>query len=464
MGSIFGTDGIRDRAGQGWLSPANVRRIGRAAGFLLSRDPALFRTPLPARLRRLRTPTSAKSPARRCVVIGRDPRASGPGIERALAEGLAEHGVAVVSAGVVSTPGVAYLARRWGALLGIVISASHNPAGDNGIKLISPQGFKVPDAAETALEEILRGGDPPAAGTSAPRPRDASRRVSEYLDFLAGFSRPLKGMRIVADCGHGAASALAGPLLRRLGARAVILNASPDGRNINRGCGALHPEGLSRVVRREKADAGVAFDGDADRAIFVDETGEVRDGEHVLALAGVQLRRARRLPGGRVVSTVMANFGLERHLAAHGISLVRTRVGDRYVAEEMLASGAVLGGEPSGHVLFYDASPAGDGLLTALRVFDLLRAQGRRFSETAFAKFPQVLLNVRVARKPPLESAPGVAGAVRRAEAELGADGRVLVRYSGTEPLCRVMVEGPRRDLVERLSRTLAGVVEKELA
>jgi phosphoglucosamine mutase len=271
-------------------------------------------------------------------------------------------------------------------------------------------------------------------------------------------------MKIVADCGHGAASAFAGPLLKRLGARTVVLNAKPDGRNINEGCGALHPAGLAKAVLAEKADAGVAFDGDADRAIFVDETGQVRDGEHVLALAGVHLKQARRLPGDVVVSTVMANFGLERHLAAHGIALKRTKVGDRYVAEEMLASGHVLGGEPSGHVLFFDASPAGDGLLTALRVFDLLKGLGRRFSETAFPKFPQVLVNVRVARRPPLDQVPALASAIRTAERDLGADGRVLVRYSGTELLCRVMVEGPRQDQVDRLAASVADAVRKELA
>ncbi len=464
MASIFGTDGIRDQAGRGWLSPANVLRVGRAAGSVLASRPADVRSFIPASLKRLRTPLSRTSPAKGRVLIGRDPRASGPDIEARLARGLALQGIETALAGVISTPGVAYLARRWGCLLGIVISASHNPAEDNGIKLISPQGFKVPDVAEAAIEGILEGPDPLPAPRPAGKPRDCSKRASEYLDFLEGFSRPLKGMKIVADCGHGAASAFAGPLFKRLGAKAVILNAKPDGRNINAGCGALHPEGLARAVLAERADAGVAFDGDADRAIFVDETGQVRDGEHVLALAGVHFKTKRRLPGNVVVSTVMANFGLERHLAAHGITLRRTKVGDRYVAEELLATGALLGGEPSGHILFFDASPAGDGMLTALRVFDLLREQGRRFSETAFPKFPQILLNVRVARKPPLDQAPRIGEAVRRAEAELGADGRILVRYSGTEPLCRVMVEGPRKDLVDRLSSDVAGVVQKELA
>jgi phosphoglucosamine mutase len=463
MDPIFGTDGIRDRAGQGWLSDPNVLRVGRAVGAVVAARPGVLRSPVPARFRKLRTAVSRTSPARGSVLIGRDSRASGPHLEALLAEGLAAQGVPVALAGVVSTPGVAYLARRWGCSLGIVISASHNPADDNGIKLISPQGFKVPDAGEAAVEAILRSADPAPAPRPAGSAKDCSKRSAEYLDFLEGFSRPLKGMRIVADCGHGAAAAFAGPLFRRLGARVVVLNASPDGRNINAGCGALHPEGLAKAVLREKADAGVAFDGDADRAIFVDETGQVRDGEHVLALAGTALKARRRLPGNAVVSTVMANFGLERHLASHGIALARTKVGDRYVAEEMLAKGRVLGGEPSGHVLFYDASPAGDGLLTALRVFDLLREQGRRFSEVAFAKFPQVLINVKVARKPPLGQCPGIGAAISAAERELGSDGRILVRYSGTESLCRVMVEGPREEPVKRLAAAAADAVKKEI-
>ena len=464
MGTVFGTDGIRDRAGHGWLALSKVTLIARAAGSLLARRASAFRTPVPRGFARLRTGVSRTSPARGCVLIGRDPRASGPGIERALAEGFAAHGVGVALAGVVTTPGVSYLARRWGCALGVVISASHNPAEDNGIKFISPQGFKIPDAAEEAIEAILSSGDAPAKPRrQAPAPKDVTKRLSEYVDFLSGFSRPLKGMKIVIDCGHGAASALAGPLFRRLGARVTALNASPDGKNINAGCGALHPEGVVRAVRREKADIGVAFDGDADRAILVDEKGEVRDGEHVLALCGIHLKEGRKLRGNRIVSTVMANFGLERHLADRGISLTRTKVGDRYVAEEMARSGAVLGGEPSGHVLFFDASPAGDGMLTALRVFDVLRERGQKLSETAFRKFPQVLLNVRVARKPALEKVPALQAAVRAAERELGSDGRILVRYSGTESLCRVMVEAPRADMVDRLARAVAGAVEKEL-
>jgi len=464
MGEIFGTDGIRDRAGHGFLAPDKVIQVARAAGALLRKSPARLKTSIPKAFRHLGGKPLPGAPGRGRVIIGRDTRASGPEIEAALAEGFQSMGVDVGLAGVISTPGVATLTRLWGGALGVVISASHNPAADNGIKLISPQGFKIPDGAEESIEKLLKGKPLPGR-VKKPRPAaDLSRKTSDYPDFLAKFCRPLKGMTIAIDCGHGAASAFAGPLFKRLGARVIVLNAAPDGTNINAGCGALHPEQVAEAVMREKADIGVAFDGDADRAILVDETGAIRDGETVLSLCGLHLKEKKKLPKNTVVSTVMANFGLERHLAAQGITLKRTKVGDKFVAEEMLRSGSALGGEPSGHVLFFDAAPAGDGMLTALRVFDVLAERGQKLSQAAFAKFPQVLINVKVARKPPLEDVPGIQTAIGAAEKELGADGRILVRYSGTEHLCRVMVEGPRDEMVKRLAASVAEVVQKELA
>jgi phosphoglucosamine mutase len=465
MGKIFGTDGVRDRAGSGPLAPDRVAALAAAAGTLLRRDPALFAAPLPEAFRALGAPGPDPFGAGK-VLVGRDTRASGPAIEEALVEGFRAAGVDVLRAGVLPTPGVACLTRLWGCALGVVISASHNPAEDNGIKFISPQGFKIPDAAEAAIEALLE--DPAFRPPAPPRPgtaEDLSARAEDYPEFLARFlPRSLRGVTIAVDCAHGAASAFARPLLERLGARVLLTGASPDGSNINAGVGALHPERVAELVRRERADLGVAFDGDADRAIFADETGAVRDGETVLALCGADLRRKGRLPGDRVVSTVMANYGLERHLAAHGIRLLRTKVGDRFVAEEMLRSGAVLGGEPSGHVLFFDASPAGDGLLTTLRVLGVLAERGEPLSRAAFEKFPQALLNVPVRRKPPLDEVPALERAVEAARRELGPDGRVLVRYSGTEPLCRVMVEGPDAGRVERLAAELAETVRRELA
>jgi phosphoglucosamine mutase len=295
-------------------------------------------------------------------------------------------------------------------------------------------------------------------------PRALSYPSADYLDFLAVFSRQLSVIKIALDCANGASSAFAPKLFERLGARTIVTSASPDGRNINRDCGALHPEKIAAVVRRERARIGFAFDGDADRLIMVDERGTVRAGETVLALCGLHLKEKRKLPKNTVVSTVMANFGLERRLAAGGITLLRTRVGDRYVAEEMLKTGTILGGEPSGHVLFFDAAPAGDGMLTALRVLGVLAERGQRLSEAAFPKFPQVLLNVRVVRKPAIEEVSALRKAIAAAEMSLGSDGRILVRYSGTEPVCRVMVEGPREALVNRLARSVAAVVDKELA
>lgn len=464
MGDIFGTDGIRDRAGHGFLAPDKVVQVARAAGAALRRSPARFRAPIPQAFRHLKPAPPRNGPGRGRVIIGRDTRASGPAIEAALASGFQSMGVDVGLAGVITTPGVATLTRLWGGALGVVISASHNPAEDNGIKLISPQGFKIPDAAEESIEKLLRG-KPVAARVKRPKEAvDLSVRASDYLDFLTQFSRPLKGLKIVADCGHGASSAFAGPLFRRLGATVVVLNASPDGRNINADCGALHPEKVAAAVKAEKADVGVAFDGDADRLILVDETGAVRDGETVLALCGLHYKEKKSLPGNTVVSTVMANFGLERHLAAHGISLRRTKVGDRYVAEDMIKTGSILGGEPSGHVLFFDAAPAGDGMLTALRVLDVLAERGQKLSQGAFAKFPQLLINVRVAKKPPIEKVPAVRDAIAAAEKELGSDGRILVRYSGTEALCRVMVEGPREGEVKKHAARVADIVKKELA
>jgi phosphoglucosamine mutase len=463
MGEIFGTDGIRDRAGHGFLAPEKVTQVARAAGALLRKSPSKLKTSIPLAFRHLGGKPLKGAPGRDRVIIGRDTRASGPDIEAALAEGFQSMGVDVGLAGVISTPGVATLTRLWGGALGVVISASHNPAADNGLKLISPQGFKIPDGAEDAIEKLLKG-KPLAARLRKPKTAiDLSQHTSDYPDFLASFCRPLKGMSIAIDCGHGAASGFAGPLFRRLGAKVTVLNAAPDGTNINAGCGALHPEQVALAVKREKADVGVAFDGDADRAILVDETGEIRDGETVLALCGLHLKEKKKLPKNTVVSTVMANFGLERHLAASGISLRRTKVGDKFVAEEMLRSGAALGGEPSGHVLFFDAAPAGDGMLTALRVFDVLAERGLRLSQAAFPKFPQLLINVNVARKPPLDVVPGIQAAIAAAEKELGADGRILVRYSGTEQLCRVMVEGPRDPMVRRLAAAVAEVVQKEL-
>jgi len=452
--ALFGTDGVRARAGEGPLTPESLRRLGHAIGTLLRDHPRIFHPDVSPTVRR-----TLKLPAKVAgirVVIGCDTRESGPSIERDLLHGM---GAEAIRVGVVPTPGIAWLAREWKAALGIAISASHNPAHDNGVKVISGEGFKIPDAAEARIEEVWKG---------APADRRPGKSVKRsgalYLKFLRSQlppGRPLKDFRLVIDCAHGAASPWAPRLFRALGARVTVLHAKPDGRNINEGAGALHPELLSEAVRKAKADLGAAFDGDADRCILVDERGEVRDGDHIMALCAEAMKRDGSIGGDVVVSTVMANLGLEKRLESMGLRLARVKVGDKFVAEEMMRSGARLGGEQSGHVIFLDAATAGDGMLTTLRVLRVMLQAGKPLSElcAGLTKAPQVLINVPVREKPDLGSVPAVREAVAAAERELKGDGRILLRYSGTESLCRVMVEGMNGDLVQRSADGVAAAV-----
>ncbi len=446
--ALFGTDGIRARAGEGPLTPEGVQRIGLAIGRLLRTQAGLFATVADPEL------------PRGAVLIGRDTRESGEGIEANLTHGIMTFGNEVWTAGVLPTPGIAYLTRSWSCSLGIVVSASHNPASDNGIKLLSPEGFKAPDAAEEAVEKLA--ADPNLQEPGQPMTsfyRRVANRSDEYSWFLRDqYGGSLAGMTIVVDCAHGAASHIAPAVLQSLGAKVVAVNASPDGTNINENAAALKPELLAERVRREKADLGAAYDGDADRCILVDETGAVRDGDHILAVCATALP-----PGSTVVSTVMANWGLEVWLRERKITLARTQVGDRHVVEVMRRCGATLGGEQSGHVVFLDASPSGDGMLTTLRVLRLMKERGRTLSQLCedFRKSPQVLINVPVAVKQPLDSVAPLQQAIRAAEN--GLTGRVLVRYSGTEPLCRVMVEGDDAAQVGRVAQSLADAVKKHL-
>jgi phosphoglucosamine mutase len=452
--ALFGTDGIRAPAGEGPLSSESLRRLGHAIGTLLRDEPRILHPEVSASVRRaLRLPERVTGMK---VVIGRDTRASGPGIERDLLHGM---GVSAIRVGVVPTPGIAWLARHWKAALAISISASHNPARDNGIKVISGTGFKIPDGAESRIEEVWK------TSKGDKRPGKSVRRSGEpYLRFLRSQlpkGKPLKDVRLVVDCAHGAASPWAPKLFKSLGARLTVLNAKPDGRNINEGAGALHPERLARAVRDAKARLGAGFDGDADRCILVDEKGEVRDGDHILALCADAMRLEGTLGGDAVVSTVMANLGLEKRLQSLGLKLARVKVGDKFVADEMMRTGASLGGEQSGHIIFLDAATAGDGMLTTLRVLRILLATGKNLGDlcVGLTKAPQVLLNVPVRSKPDLDGVPAVRDAVAAAEREMSGDGRVLLRYSGTESLCRVMVEGMNGDLVKRTAEDLAAVV-----
>lgn len=468
--ALFGTDGIRAEANRGILSPGNLVRLGGVIGSLLRQNPQGFTEPLARRLSLLNHRAALGKPSPRTVLLGRDTRASGPMIEAALTAGLLSQGARVRLAGVCPTPVLAYLTRKWDAGCGIAVSASHNPASDNGLKILSREGLKVPDVIEGAIERLFAEGGPPSgANGRIGRVEDDHDRVTEYVEDLltqVALGLSLKGMRIVVDGANGAAYRLAPRILTTLGARVIAVNCAPDGTNINRGCGALHPERLRRVVRQARADCACSFDGDGDRVLFLDEKGSVFDGDLVLAAAGRWLKSRGGLLRNTIVGTVMSNLGLEDALREEGIRLVRTPVGDRYVVQRMMEEGYILGGEPSGHVIFLTDATTGDGIVTALRLLRISRELGVPLSQLAkgVVKYPQVLLNVRVRRKPAFEGVPAIAAAHRRARAIVGEQGRILLRYSGTEPLARVMVEGPRKASVTRAATTLAEAVRKHLA
>ena len=394
------------------------------------------------------------------VLIGRDTRESGPHISERIARGLAAAGVEPISAGVLTTPGVAWLVNREGFAAGVVISASHNPYHDNGVKLISSTGMKFPDAVEAELERFILSSNEEAEARNAMQLHDNEKIDDDYLDGLRAALLPganLTGMKIVMDCANGAASSLAPRLFRSLGAEVIAMGNTPDGRNINAGCGSLHPEKMQQRVRETGAAMGVAFDGDADRAIFASKSGRLVDGDGVLLVLGRYFKTAGKLKGDVIVGTTMANLGLERALEKSGLKLARTAVGDRYVLEEMLRIGANLGGEQSGHILFLDDATTGDGMLTAIKMASVIALAGPLDELVAEMKvFPQKIVNVKVKSKPSLDSLPEVSRELAAAEKALGTSGRVVLRYSGTEPLARVMVEAEHEDDVRRWTDTLA--------
>jgi phosphoglucosamine mutase len=445
--ALFGTDGIRGVAGQAPLDPKTAQAVGAALGRWVIE--------------------SKQDPQ---VVIGMDTRESGPWLAAEVAAGLARHKVSVDFAGVTTTPGVAYLAKNGPFAAGVMISASHNPYQDNGIKLIGHAGYKLPDEQEELLEQeifsLLELG-----AYSPPAPLAVNQGLDRaYVDHLAAtLPGRLDGMKIVADCANGSAAVLAPELFERLGAHVHCIHCSPNGRNINLNSGSLHLEVLQAAMLDQKADVGVAFDGDADRALFVARSGKIIDGDAVLFLTGRYLKEHGQLTvDGHppiVVATVMSNLGLERALCAHGIGMIRTPVGDKYVLEEMLRRGAVLGGEQSGHVIFHRYASTGDGMLTALRVFEVMRDAGLGLDELTqeIHVYPQRLVNVRIKERKPLEDLPGVVAEIRAAEDSFGDSGRVLVRFSGTEPLARVMVEGPEIDRVEAFANRIASQIRIEL-
>jgi phosphoglucosamine mutase len=438
---LFGTDGIRGVPGTPPLDDGTLYATGRSLGAYLRREHGASH-----------------------VLIGMDTRESGPHIAALLAAGLVQAGATVAFAGVITTPGVACLVRQGDFQAGVVISASHNPFHDNGVKLFSHVGMKFPDAVEEELEADIFKHRNEAVPEDLPRLAADESLDAEYLDFLQQRFIPgakFSGFRIVLDCANGAAYKLGPELFCSLGADVVAMGVSPDGRNINAGCGSLHLEGLQRRVVAEKARLGVAFDGDADRALFVSETGKIVNGDGVLLAAARFLKSLSKLKGNRIVATSMSNLGLERALARESISLARAAVGDRYVLEEMLRSGSVLGGEQSGHIIFLDDSPAGDGLLTAVKIASLVSIHGKIESLIQGLKdYPQTIVNVKVRSKPPLETLPEVSRALAEAQAALGDNGRVVLRYSGTEPLARVMVEAEHEADVRRFSKSLANAVQ----
>jgi phosphoglucosamine mutase len=450
MKKLFGTDGIRSVAGKYPLDPATVHAIGLALAHTLAEA----------------------NPSPR-VLLGMDTRESGPAIASQLTAGLAAGGATVESAGVITTPAIAYLTQARGFAAGIVISASHNPWQDNGIKVFGPDGYKLPDATELAIEdEIFRrvgdqaGSSAAVAGQQTPPVNEADR--ADYIRFLLaavpGLS--LDDRRIVVDCANGAASAVAPELFAQLGGKEIVLtHTSPDGRNINEGCGALHPEIVAAQVRHYNASLGITFDGDADRALFADELGRVVNGDAVLLLAARDLQARGLLTNSTVVATTMSNMGLEAALKRSGIQMMRAAVGDKYVLEQMLSTKAALGGEQSGHIIFSGRSTTGDGLLTALLLLDIVHRSGKTLSELIgdLKVFPQVIVNVKVREKKPLEAIPSVAAAIAAAEKELADTGRVVIRYSGTEALARVMIEAESEPAMRHHADTIANAIRAEL-
>ncbi len=446
MEKLFGTDGIRGHAGEFPLDKKTVSVIGaslaRQFRKQLGRDPRF--------------------------ITGRDTRESGNGIENALHAGAHSENAVCESGAVITTPGVAYLTKAFDFDAGIVISASHNPFQDNGIKLFSPSGKKIGEQIERRIERDI--SDAAGIDVSGVIPADAGRADefrTAYLDHLKsvanGFSAGNR--KIVIDCANGASSNLAPGLFAGLGADVVAIHDQPDGRNINENCGSLHLEHLQERVVAEKADLGVAFDGDADRALFVDEKGNIIDGDATLWIMAEYLRAHGKLANATVVATVMSNIGLEVALGSVGINLLRANVGDKYVLDELLKTGSVIGGEQSGHIIFPEISLVGDGMMTALLLLRAITEKGVSLSQavTGFIRFPQILKNVKVREKHPFENVPEIAAAAEEVEDELAGEGRLLLRYSGTENLARVMIEGKDQSVIDALAARLAGVIENSL-
>ena len=446
MARLFGTDGIRGVANKD-LTPELAYKLGRAATVLFGEETA--------------QPT---------LLIGRDTRISGSMLEAAMAAGICSAGGQAILAGVVPTPAVAYLTRKLSAQAGVVISASHNPYQDNGIKFFAGTGYKLPDAVEDKLEELILSGEdhlPRPYGENVGTISHRHDLLEDYMDYVAStVPVDFSGIKAVVDCSHGAAYEAAPQLFRRLGAEVVVLNAAPSGININDNCGSTHLDGLQQAVIQHQAHIGIAHDGDADRCLAVDEQGRIVDGDQIMVLCALNLMKQGHLKDNTLVATVMSNIGLHKAIKEAGGRVVVTPVGDRYVLEAMLAQGYVLGGEQSGHIIFGEYNTTGDGILTALQLMTALKQSGRRLSDLGalMTRYPQLLVNIRLSSKEGWDTNHAIAAAIAAGEAELGDSGRILVRPSGTEPLIRVMAEGPSKADLERIVGTVAAVIRRELA
>ncbi|MCJ7665512.1 MAG: phosphoglucosamine mutase [Actinobacteria bacterium] len=448
MGKLFGTDGVRGIANEYPMTPEMAMQIGQAVSYIFKKEGHQHR-----------------------IVVGKDTRLSGYMLESALVAGITSMGADAISIGPLPTPGIAFITTNLDADAGIVISASHNPYEDNGIKIFSKTGFKLTDKQETDIEELIFSKkipeklSAPSGVGKANRETDAPGRYIVFLKQTFPKSLSLEGMKIVIDCANGATYKVAPLLFNEMRANLVVLNADPDGMNINLNCGALHPEGLAKKVLESGADIGLAFDGDGDRLIVVDEKGSIVSGDQIMAICTENLKEEGILKNNILVTTVMSNMGLSIAMEKMGVKQVKSRVGDRYVLEEMLKNNAIIGGEDSGHLIFLDHHTTGDGILSALQLLSVMKKKSKPLSELAevMKVFPQITINIDVKSKPPIEEQQEIMDSIKEVEKALGNEGRVLVRYSGTQSMCRVMVEGPTQEKTKGFAGSIAEIIKKKL-
>lgn len=450
---LFGTDGIRGIPGEYPLTDGMIFKLAKAAAYLL----------LSQKNQRAASDKGLK------IVVGKDTRLSGQRMEVVFLNGLSSYGVNVFLTGIIPTAGLAFMTRDLKADLGVMISASHNRAEENGIKFFSGSGYKLPISQEERIEELiftnLADSSVSSHGSGTiHRVEDAQRRYADFIKSAAP-RLELEGLKIVLDCAHGAVSEVAPLVFRELGAEVISLNDQPNGMNINLNCGALHPENIAKLVVGHKAEAGFCFDGDGDRLIMVDKKGNVLDGDYIMAIIGSHLIERNKLPKRTVVTTVMSNYGLQKAIEGAGGKVISTDVGDRCVVDECLKNNLSFGGEQSGHIVFLDHSTTGDALISALQILKVMKESGRQLDELSrcMRKLPQVLINIRVKEKKPIESMPRVWEAISQSQSRLDGNGRILVRYSGTEPVARVMVEGENKNFIENIGNSVAAVIEEEI-